>query len=116
MSRSIDLYLRDITDALRNIEQYTADYSFEDFERDQKTIDAVIRNFEIMGEAAREIAKSPESAAFAVPWRKIIEMRNKISHEYFGIDLEIIWETIQSDLPLVKKELRRRGGSRVVRK
>jgi hypothetical protein len=71
---------------------------FERFRQDQKTIDAVIRNLEIIGEAANFIPKSVQEYLPGIPWSKMRGIRNVIAHEYFGVSLAIIWQTIQSDL------------------
>ncbi len=79
--------------------------TFEVFIRDNKTMHAVVRNFEIIGEAAKNmpqelIAKYPE-----IPWKEMVSMRNKILHEYFGVDTEILWKTIQEDIPSLKEQI-----------
>lgn len=99
------LYLTDIVDSISRIEEYTRGFSFEDFKNDLKTIDAVVRNFEVIGEAAANLPEEFREKYSKIPWSQIIAMRNKVIHEYFGIDPEIIWKTVQEDLPELKKEL-----------
>jgi len=70
-----------------------------------KTIDAVIRNLEIIGEATKNIPAKFRKNYKDIPWEKIIGMRNKVAHEYFGIDKEILWKTITEDIPTLKKEI-----------
>ncbi len=95
-------YLSHIIDAINKIDRYTSDVPEVDFLNDEKTQDAVIRNFEIIGEACNNIAKlHPEFAAQhpEVPWGIAYEMRNALSHGYHKVDLEIVWKTIHANLP-----------------
>ncbi len=73
-----------------------------DFIKDKKTINAVIRSIDVAGEAAKSIPHSMRDRYSDIPWKKMAGMRNKLIHEYFGVDLEIIWETIKKELPLLK--------------
>lgn len=105
MSRAGELRVRDfllhIMEAIERINRY-AGTSEEEFQRDEKTQDAVIRNFEIIAEAARNIEKHhPRYAAehADVPWGIAYEMRNALAHGYFMVDMEIVWKTIRNDLP-----------------
>lgn len=75
--------------------------------KNEKTVDAVVRNLEIIGEAAKNISQEFESKFPEIPWKEMISMRNKVSHEYFGVDSEILWETVTKDLPLLKEKLRK---------
>ena len=85
-------------DALRKICIYTEGLSYSEFLLDEKTIDAVVRNLEILGEAARQMPEEFASGYPDVPWRKIAGLRNRIVHDYFGLDLALVWQIIQSDL------------------
>jgi len=78
---------------------------FPTWKNDQKTIDAVIRNFEIIGEAANHIQPEIQSQFSNIPWVQLKGIRNILIHEYFGVDIEVIWETIQNDLPPLQKNL-----------
>lgn len=80
---------------------------FSDFKRDYKTVDAVIRNFEIIGEAAKNVPHSVKKKFMDVPWDEMYLLRNKISHEYFGVDYEIIWDIIVNYLPENKKQIQK---------
>jgi len=73
---------------------------------DDKTKDAVVRNLEIIGEAAKNIPESIKEKFPVVPWQSVIDMRNKLIHEYFGVSFPIVWETVKSDLPLLKEKLK----------
>ena len=101
--RSWKIRADDILKSILLIESYTKDFSFNDFKKDQKTIDAVLRNFEIIGEAAKHIPNEISSKYKKAKWSEIIEMRNLIAHEYFGISLEIVWETVKKDIFSLKK-------------
>ncbi len=103
--RGIKLYLDDIKKSIRKIEKYTRDISFDKFSRDEKLIDAVIRNFSVIGEAVINIPKEIKIKNPDVAWKEIKGARNKIIHEYFGIDEEILWKTIKEDLPILKKQI-----------
>lgn len=103
--RGIKLYLEDIQDSIHKIETYTRGSSFEKFSRDEQMIDAVVRNLSIIGEAVRNIPKDIKAKNPEVAWNEIKGMRNKVVHEYFGIDEEILWKTIQDDLPIFKKQV-----------
>jgi uncharacterized protein with HEPN domain len=95
-------YLKDILDSINDIESFVGDMSFEDFKRDKKTIYAVVRGIEVMGEAAKKIPKTLKDKYREIPWKKMAGMRDKLIHEYFGVDVEILWETIKDDLPSIK--------------
>lgn len=105
MKRSNKLFIEDILDATTKIEKYTKDLSYEDFVKNQMIIDAVVRNLEIIGEAARNIPKSIQKKYKDVPWNRMIGLRNIVIHGYFGIDLSIIWEIITKNLPETKPSL-----------
>lgn len=103
--RDPDLLIEDINAAILKIERYTAGMDQAAFRQDEKTVDAVVRNLEIVGEAARSLPDESAAQYPAVPWRQISGLRNRIVHDYFGLDLEIIWQIIQSDLPRLKDAL-----------
>lgn len=99
------LYLQDILTSLSRIEEYTKNLSSEDLNNDWKTVDAVVRNLEIIGEAARNMPEEIIEKYPDIPWSNMVSMRNKVIHEYFGVDQEILWKTIQSDLPPLKQQI-----------
>ena len=101
------LRIEDILDAIAKIERYVQDLTFDQFQADEKTIDAVVRNLEVIGEAVRHLMASSEELPEAIPWADVAGMRNILVHEYFGVDLLIVWQTITKDLPLLRMELRR---------
>lgn len=104
-SRDAKLYLQDIADSMSKINEYVKDMSFEYFSNDHKTIDAVIRNLEIIGEAVKNLSQDIKTKYADVPWNEICGMRNKAIHEYWGVDEEILWKTIQDDLPVLGKQV-----------
>jgi uncharacterized protein with HEPN domain len=93
------LLFEDIRSALGRIERYTSGMQREQFLADEKTIDAVVRNLEIIGEAVRWLPDEFKLQHVGVPWGQIAGLRNRIIHDYFGLDLEIIWQVLQSSLP-----------------
>lgn len=101
--RNNQLYLNDILDSISNINKYVKDLSFDDFTKNKLVIDAVIRNFEIIGEAAKNISSEVKSKYKKIPWKEMAGMRDKTIHEYFGVDLKIIWKTIKRSLPVLKR-------------
>lgn len=103
--RDTRLYLIDIENAIEKIESYTSHITFDQFKDDAKTIDAVVRNIEIIGEASRYMTEEERKKYPSVPWTLMIAARNKAIHEYFGIDVVILWQTVKEDIPLLKKEL-----------
>jgi len=103
--RGAKLYLADIENALGKIEQYTGELSFEQFASNEQVIDAVVRNFEIIGEAVRNIPNEVTAKHSDIPWEKMISMSNKVIHEYFGVDEEILWKTVKEDLPVFRKQI-----------
>ena len=99
------LVLADIIDSIEKIERYVAGLSRDGFLADEKTIDAVVRNLEIIGEASKRLPQSFQSQHPEIQWRRIVGLRNRIVHDYFGLDLEIIWEIVQHELPALKAKL-----------
>jgi uncharacterized protein with HEPN domain len=98
MPRDYRLYLDDILESIGRIREYVQDMEESDFESEQKTQDAVIRNLEIIGEAARNLPDSMKDEAGEIEWRKIIGLRNILAHEYFGTSVPIVWDVIQNKL------------------
>ncbi len=90
--RSPDLLVADILDSAHKILDYTKDLSFENFITDSKTLDAVIRNFEIIGEAANRLPEEFKDKYPSIDWHRIRGFRNRIVHDYFGIDYAIVWQ------------------------
>ena len=99
------LYLLDMLECIKRIENYVEGLSYEQFLMDDKTKDAVVINIEIIGEAARNIPKEIQTRYSHTPWAEIISTRHVIAHDYFDLDYEIIWSIIAQDIPVLKREL-----------
>ncbi|MEO8823548.1 MAG: DUF86 domain-containing protein [Ginsengibacter sp.] len=100
------LLVEDIIDSADKILDYTRNFSFEQFTRDSKTIDAVIRNFEIIGEAANRLPEDFKDKYPNIDWHRIRGFRNRIVHDYFGVDFSIVWEIIETFLPSLIETLK----------
>ena len=96
--RSYRLLLEDILESAQKINLYTAGLTFEEFKNDNKTIDAVVRNFEIIGEASNRLPDEIQRKYSNIEWKRIRGFRNRIVHDYFGIDYEIVWQIIQNQI------------------
>jgi len=105
--RPVSLLIEDIWESVEKIERYIGTETKETFAQDEKTIDAVARNLEIIGEAANRLPESFKSKYSEIEWIKIIGLRNRIVHNYFGIDLEIIWQILREDLPAFNSALQK---------
>jgi len=106
MRRTTLQYLDDILEAADRIERYTKNTSFEEFSSDTMRSDAVIRNFEVIGEAVKNIPEDLKKKYPDTDWRRIAGFRDILSHAYFGVRLTILWDTIWNHLPALKSEVR----------
>ncbi len=93
------LFIFDIQLSMKRVQEYIMGLNFNQFKNDHKTVDAVIRNFEIIGEATKNLPKEIKEKYSSIPWEEMYRLRNRISHEYFGIDHEIIWDIATRHLP-----------------
>jgi len=100
------LRIEDMLDAADAIAKFVERANFDAFCRDRKTVDAVIRNLEVIGEAARHVPDSVRERFAEIPWADIVGMRSILVHEYFGIDFEILWHTAQTDIPTLVPSLK----------
>jgi len=98
-------YLKDILDSINDIGDFIRDMSFEEFRKDKKTINAVVRSIEVIGEATKKISRALKDKHKDVPWKKMAGMRDRLIHEYFGIDAEILWKTAKNDIPPLKQSV-----------
>lgn len=105
MKRDCRLYLDDILESIDKIEKYTEGLTIEQFSSDDKTIDAVIRNFAIIGEAAKHIPQSVRKKHPGIPWKEMTGMRDKLIHEYFGVRFDVVWDTIRKRLHEVRPQI-----------
>lgn len=96
--RDNSLLIKDMYEASLKIRSYTNEMNYETFKKDDKTVDAVIRNFEIIGEAANRLDDAFKISNPEIEWNRMRGFRNRIIHEYFGIDLEIVWQIIEDDI------------------
>lgn len=103
--RDLKLLLEDMLESVNKIRKYTIGKDFDGFVEDEKTVDAVIRNFEIIGEAANRIDPDFQTRNAEIEWRRIRGFRNRIVHDYFGIDYEIVWSIIKNDLDNLADQL-----------
>ncbi|MDO9511933.1 MAG: DUF86 domain-containing protein [Bacteroidales bacterium] len=120
IKREFILYLEDMLLSMDRIEEYLGDIDFKKFKQTYIAVDAIIRNFEIIGEASKNIPTEVQNKYPEMPWKKMYGLRNLITHTYFGIDYEMIWEIAKNNLPqnrldlfeIIKKE-KALGGNNV---
>lgn len=98
-------HVEDILDAVEKIDRYTADMDYDEFIENEMAVDAVLRNFEVVGEAAKNVPVSVREDFDEVPWSEMAGMRDKLIHGYATIELEIIWETVEEELPTVRRQM-----------
>ena len=104
--RDIRLYCADILDAGAALLEFVKGLAFEEFCNDRKTYSAVIREFEVIGEAVGKLPEELKGRRPDVEWQDIRDFRNLLTHEYFGVDLEIVWKIIEDDLPVLMDAIR----------
>lgn len=105
MSSDITDFLRDILDNIEKAEQFTANMTLAQFIQDEKSAYATIRSLEIIGEAVKQIPDTVRQQYPDVPWREIGRMRDKLIHHYFGVNLEVVWKTVQEDILPLKQTI-----------
>ncbi|MBV6421217.1 MAG: hypothetical protein DAHOPDDO_02491 [Ignavibacteriaceae bacterium] len=104
-NRDWKILFEDIIESINKIEEYSLDLTFEDFAQSSIVIDAVVRNIEIIGEASKNIPEEIQNEFFDIPWQKMKGIRNRIVHEYFSVDITIIWFIVQNELGSLKSAL-----------
>lgn len=105
MKRVYQDYLEDILAAIDDVATFTHGYSSETFAADRKTINAVIRSLEIIGEATKRIPNHLRNQSPMIPWKYMAGMRDKLIHQYFGVDLSIVWTVVKDELPPLRSEI-----------
>ena len=105
--RDDSVYLKHIRDAIAKTQVYVTGVSKSKFLGDTLIQDAVIRQIEIIGEAAKRVSEKTRSENIHIPWQDIAGMRNKLIHDYFGVDIEKVWLTVKKDIPLLKDQINR---------
>jgi uncharacterized protein with HEPN domain len=100
------LFVEDILESIGLIQMYAENIKFTDFKKDRKTIDAIVRNFEIIGEASKYIPKEVKKKYKEIDWRGIVGLRNRIAHEYFDVSSRIIWQIVKDELPTLKEQMK----------
>ncbi len=98
-------FVQDILDTINDVENFIDGMDFEEFIKDKKTVYSVIRAIEIIGEATKNVPELIRTKYPDVPWKKMAGMRDRLVHGYFGVDLEILWETAKEDVPQLKVPL-----------
>jgi uncharacterized protein with HEPN domain len=107
-SRDPRLYIEDIRQACDDIISFTTGFkSANDLKHDRRTLLAVIHSLEIIGEAARQTPRAFREAHPEIPWRETASLRNVIAHEYFGLDIEIIWDVVKTQIPILAAQVRK---------
>jgi len=107
MKRNCEIYLKDILTAMENIEEFVKGINYDGFIRDDKTMSAVIRKFEIIGEATKQISDDIRQKHPEIPWKEMAGMRDRLIHFYSGVDYNLVWETINKRIPDVKPLIRK---------
>jgi len=107
MQRDYRIYLKDILSSISKIDEYVGDFSFQDLIKDSMRVDAVVRNLEIIGEAAKHVPENIRNKYPFVDWRKISALRDILIHEYFGVDFDILWDIVKNKIPILKRDVKK---------
>jgi uncharacterized protein with HEPN domain len=101
-SRDYRDYLQDILDAVNDIESFVDGMTYEEFIKDRKTLNAVVRSIEIIGEASKNLPETLKANCKELPWKQMAGMRDKLIHAYFGVDVETLWKAVKENIPSLK--------------
>lgn len=107
MIKDDSVFLHHIIDAIQRIESYTGGLKYDEFMSNNLVQDGVIRQIEIIGEATKRLTEKTTGKYENIPWKDIIGMRNKLIHDYFGVDVDAVWDTVKKDIPLLKNEIKK---------
>ena len=107
MLRDVETYLQDMLDAIQRVQEYTAGMDEAALGADRRTVDAVLRNLEVLGEAAKQIPDNVRREAPEVDWRKVAGLRDILIHGYFVVDLDIVWDVVANRLAPLREQLER---------
>lgn len=105
MRKDPKIFLKHIQESIEKIERHIKGMSEDEFEDDIKTQDAIIRRIEIIGEAVKNLPSEFKKKHSEIEWREIAGMRDKLIHEYFGVNLNMVWEVIRKDIPKLKRQI-----------
>ncbi len=98
-------YLQDIFDAVNDIENFVNNMTYEEFIKDRKTLNAVVRSIEIIGEASKNIPETMKAKYKELPWKQMAGMRDKLIHAYFGVDVETLWKAVKENIPPLRQSI-----------
>ena len=105
MRRDYKLFIKDILDAIEKIEEFVTGMDFEEFKNDDKTVSAVVRKLEIIGEATKNIPDEIRQRYPDLPWKEMAKIRDKLIHGYFVVDHQIVWNVVKKELPFLKPKI-----------
>lgn len=105
--RSYIDYVKDTLEAIEKAKMFVEGMSYEEFSRDDKTVYAVLRALEIVGEATKKIPQDEKEKYTEIPWREIAGIRDKLIHDYFGVNLLVVWKAVSEDLPMIEPLLKK---------
>lgn len=107
MRKADTAYLKHIRDAISRIEEYTKAVSYDNFIKNNLIQDGVIRQLEIIGEATKRLSTELKNKYPQIPWKDVAGMRDKLIHNYFGVDIDAVWDTVKKDIPTLKEEIKK---------
>ena len=106
MIKADSVYLRHVLDAIYRIEEYTGEITYKSFLKNHLRQDAAIRQIEVIGEAVKKLSSEFKKGHAEIPWKDVAGMRDKLIHDYFGVDLDAVWDTVDKDIPPLKDKIR----------